>query len=201
MDSWCFPNFNTEPVKETDDVHRPSTTAIPIFLDHNGGAAACPQAYETPVTCEEHCIDDAATWERPLGETRTSSSSLEDTTLEYTTPEVHSTTEKNTHIYTGTHPRRLALSLPLILALAVAFTSVRSLVLTAMGSAQHRHSLIHTEGKTNEWSPKRWLYGEDTTYGKATNEETTSEDIANERYIETRDALRYNTRHISTKEG
>ncbi|PNP75819.1 hypothetical protein FNYG_10897 [Fusarium nygamai] len=39
MDSWCFPHFDTEPVKQTDDVHRPSVRVIPIFFDHNDGGS------------------------------------------------------------------------------------------------------------------------------------------------------------------
>ncbi|SCV56429.1 uncharacterized protein FFB14_14628 [Fusarium fujikuroi] len=37
MDSWCFPHFDPELVKQTDDVHRSSARVIPIFLDHKGG--------------------------------------------------------------------------------------------------------------------------------------------------------------------
>ncbi|KAF5229979.1 hypothetical protein FANTH_14026 [Fusarium anthophilum] len=37
MYSWCFPHFNPEPVKQIEDVHRPSARVIPILLDHNGG--------------------------------------------------------------------------------------------------------------------------------------------------------------------
>ncbi|KAJ4239084.1 hypothetical protein NW760_002835 [Fusarium oxysporum] len=56
--------------------------------------------------------------------------------LEDNMHEVHVTTERNTdtRIYKVSHPRRLALPPSLILALAVAFISIRPLVLTAIGS-------------------------------------------------------------------
>ncbi|EXA01766.1 hypothetical protein FOWG_01500 [Fusarium oxysporum f. sp. lycopersici MN25] len=71
MDSWCFPPFDPEPVKQTDDVHRPSATVIPIFLHHNGGGGGLPIGHtrHRPKT-RKHSTKDAATWERHMGETR-----------------------------------------------------------------------------------------------------------------------------------
>ncbi|EXL99823.1 hypothetical protein FOIG_07970 [Fusarium odoratissimum NRRL 54006] len=72
MDSWCFPPFDPEPVKQTDDVHRPSATVIPIFLDHNscgGGSFPTGHTRHRPKT-RKHSTKDATTWERHMGETR-----------------------------------------------------------------------------------------------------------------------------------
>ncbi|SCO17110.1 uncharacterized protein FFB20_15148 [Fusarium fujikuroi] len=65
MDSWCFPHFDPELVKQTDGCighlrgSSPSSSIIKV-------AAACPRAYETPVKDEGHHINNAATWERHI---------------------------------------------------------------------------------------------------------------------------------------
>ncbi|KAF5718897.1 hypothetical protein FMUND_4972 [Fusarium mundagurra] len=142
MDSWCFPHFDPEPIQQAEDVHRPSATVIPIFLDHNDGAAACPWAYETSIREEEHCINDAATWEQPIGETRTSRPSLEDDTRRHNFRSQYHDREEHTHTYTQDHILKDSICLiPL-------FLRVRSL------PHQSEHLLDHVTGEDERVAPK-----------------------------------------------